>query len=77
VVNISIKFNIPNGDLYITKRNDVRPQTTQFYNEHISTDPILVIWHSTVYEHPEDGFKKRQKHVGAGVKCFNVNFSAF
>ena len=25
----------------------------------------------------EDGFKKRPKHVGASVKCFNVNFSAF
>ena len=32
---------------------------------------------STVYEPPEDGFKKRPKHVGACVKRFNVNFSAF
>ena len=31
----------------------------------------------TVYETPEDGFKKRPKHVGASVKCFNVNLSAF
>ena len=31
----------------------------------------------TIYEPPEDGFKKRPKHVGASVKCFNVNFSAF
>ena len=77
VVNISIKFNIPNGDIYITEWNDIRPQTTQFYNERISTDPTIVIWQSTVYEPPEGGFKKRQKHVKASVKCFNVNFSAF
>ena len=25
---------------------------------------------STVYKPPEDGFKKRPKHVGASVKCF-------
>jgi hypothetical protein len=47
------------------------------YNERVSTDPILVSWQSRVYEPPEDGFKKRPKHVGASVKCFNVNFSAF
>ena len=27
----------------------------------------------TVHEPPEDGLKKRLKHVGASVKCFNVN----
>jgi hypothetical protein len=70
VVNISIKFNISNGDLYITKRNNIRPQTAQFYNEHIWTDPILVTWQSTVYEPPEGGFKKRPKHAKASVKCF-------
>jgi hypothetical protein len=74
---MSIKFDISNGDLYITERNDIRPQTAEFYNERISTDPILVAWQSTVYEPPEDGFKNRPKHVGASVKCFNVNFSAF
>jgi len=57
--------------------NDILPQTAQFYNERISTDPILVTWQSTVNEPPEEGFKKRPKHVGASVKCFNVNFSAF
>ena len=60
-----------------TERNDIRPQTAQFYNEPISTDPILVTWQSTVYVPPEDGFKKRPKHVGESVKCFNVNFSSF
>jgi len=60
-----------------TERNDVRPQTAQFYNKCVSTGPILVTWQSTVYEPTEDGFKKRPKHVGASVKCFNVNFSAF
>jgi hypothetical protein len=60
-----------------TEYNDVRPQTAQFYNKRISTDPIFVTWQSTVYEPPEDGFKKKQKHVGASVKCFDVNFSAF
>jgi hypothetical protein len=54
-----------------------RPQTAQFYNKRISTDPILVTWQNTVYEPPEDGFKKRPKHVRASVKCFNVNFGAF
>jgi hypothetical protein len=53
-----------------TEWNDIQQQTTQFYNEHISTDPILVTWQSTVYEPPEDGFKKRPKHAGASVKCF-------
>jgi len=43
----------------------------------MSTYPILVTWQSTVYKSPEDGFKKRPKHVGASVGCFNVNFSAF
>jgi len=57
VVNILIKFNISNGDLYITERNDVRPQTAQFYNERLSTDPILVTWQSTAYGPPEDGFR--------------------
>jgi len=38
--------------------NEVWPQTAQFYNERISTDPILVTWQSTVHETPEDGFKK-------------------
>jgi hypothetical protein len=42
----------------------------KFYNKRISTDPILVTWQSTVYDPPEDGFKKRLKHVGASVKCF-------
>jgi hypothetical protein len=77
VVNISIKLNFSNGDLYITEWNDILPQTAQFYSERISTDPILVTWQSTVYEPPEDGFKKRLKHVETSVKCFNVNFSAF
>jgi len=38
----------------------------------ISTDPILVTWQNTVYEPPppEDGFKKRPKHVEASVKFF-------
>jgi len=36
--------------------NDIRPQTAQFYNELISTAPILVTWQSTVYGPPEDGF---------------------
>ena len=76
MVNISIKFNISNGDFYITEWNDIRQQTAQYYNKRISTDPILVTWQSTVYE-PLDGFKKRPKHVGASGKCFNVNFSAF
>ena len=53
-----------------TDCNDIRPQTTQFYNKRISTDPILVTWQSTVYEPPEDGFKKRPKHVGACGKGF-------
>ena len=53
-----------------TEWNDIRPQTTQFYNERISTDPILVTWPSTVYKPPEDGFQKRPKHVGTSVKCF-------
>ena len=70
VVNISIKFNFSNGELYITEWNDIRPQTAQFYNESISTDPILVTCQITVYEPPEDGFNKRPKHVGASVKCF-------
>jgi hypothetical protein len=43
--------------------NDIWPQTTQFYNERISTDPILVTWQSTVYEPPEDGFKKRDRNM--------------
>jgi len=43
----------------------------------MSTDPVLVTWQSTVYESLEDGFKKRPKHVGANVTCFNVNFRAF
>jgi len=50
--------------------NDIRPQTAQFYNERISIDPTLVTWQSTVYEPPEDGFKKRPKHVGACVEVF-------
>ena len=54
-----------------TEWTDIRPQTAQFYNERISTDPILITWQNTVYEPPEDGFKKRPKHVGASVKCFN------
>jgi len=53
-----------------TDCNEVRPQTAQFYNERISTEPVLVTWQSTVYEPPEDGLKKRPKHVGASVKCF-------
>jgi len=53
-----------------TEWDDIWPQTAQFYNERISTDPILVTWQSTVYEPPEDGFIKRPKHVGASVKCF-------
>jgi len=39
-----------------TDRNDIRPQTAQFYNERISTDPVLVTWQSTVHGPPEDGF---------------------
>jgi len=35
--------------------NDIRPQTAQFYNKRISTDPILVTWQSTVNEPHEDG----------------------
>ena len=45
-------------------------KTAQFYNERISTDPILVTWQSTVYEPPEDGLNNGRKHVGASVKCF-------
>jgi hypothetical protein len=52
------------------ERNDIRPLTAQFYKECMSTDPILLTWQSTVYELPEDGFKKRLKYVGASVKCF-------
>ena len=52
-------------------RNTTHTHTAQFYNERISTDPILITWQNTVYEPPEDGFKKRPKHVGASVKCFN------
>jgi hypothetical protein len=77
-----ISFNIPTyaHNLYTLKSNkerqthtkmewnDVRPQTAQFYNKRISTDPILVTWQSTVYEPPEEGFKKIPKHVGASVK---------
>jgi len=47
--------------------NDIRPQTAQFYNERTSTDPVLVTWQNTVYGPPENGFKKRPKHVGG--KC--------
>ena len=57
--------------------NSIRPQTAQFYNKRISTDPISVTWQNTVYESPEDGFKKRPKRVGATVKYFNVNCSVF
>jgi hypothetical protein len=46
-----------------TERNDIRPQTARFYNERMSTDPILVPWQSKVTE--TFGFKKRPKHVGA------------
>jgi hypothetical protein len=52
-----------------TEWNDTRWQIAQLYNERISTDPLLVTWQITVYEPPEDGFKKRPKHVGASVKC--------
>ena len=52
------------------ERNDIGPLTAQFYNDRISTDSILVTWQSTVYEPPEDGFKKRLKYVGASIKCF-------
>jgi len=37
-----MKFNISNGNRYITDYNDIWPQTAQFYNEHISTDLSLV-----------------------------------
>jgi len=67
--NISIKFNFSNGDFYITEWNDVLPQIAQFYNESI-LDFILVASQSTVYETPENDFKKRPKHVGASAKCF-------
>jgi len=72
VVNISIKFSISN-ETFISQ-NDM---TYSHKPHNFITDPILVTWQSTVYEPPEDGFKKRLKHVGASVKCFYVNFSAF
>jgi hypothetical protein len=43
---------------------EVWPQTAQFYNERISTDPILVTWQNTVYEPPEDGLKKDRNMYG-------------
>jgi len=34
-----------------------------FITNVVSTDPILVTWQSTVYEPPEDGFKKRDRNM--------------
>jgi hypothetical protein len=42
VFNILSKFNIPNGNRFITDGNDIRPQTAQIYNEPTSTDLTLV-----------------------------------
>jgi hypothetical protein len=33
----------------------------------VSTDTILVVWQSTVYEPPEDGLNKGPKHVSANL----------
>jgi hypothetical protein len=42
VFNILSKFNIPNGNRYITDDNDIRPHTAQIYNERTSTDLNVV-----------------------------------
>jgi hypothetical protein len=40
-----------------TDCNDIRPQTAQFYNEHLSTDLNLLTWQNTGHEPHEEGLK--------------------
>ena len=70
MVNISIKFNISNETFILQNEMTYGHKTHNFVTNVISTDTILVTWQSTVYEPPEEGFKKRPKHVGVSVKCF-------
>jgi hypothetical protein len=59
------------GKVSLSKEHHTQTLIALFYNERMSTDPILVTWQSTVNEPPEDGLKKRPKHVQTSVKCFN------
>jgi hypothetical protein len=73
-----MKFNISNGNRYITDCNDIWLQTAQFHNERISTDLNLVTWQSTVHGPPKDGLKNGTETCrGKFLSGLDVNFSAF
>jgi hypothetical protein len=68
---------ILNRNKFPLKGTEDNSLINNIYNNVVSTDTILVAWQNTVYEPPEDSLNKGPKHVGASVKCFNVNFSGF